>query len=327
MNVPKNYESVLTIKDTLVAIKKLKQKFESVLSCNLNLTCVSGPLFVKKSCRINDTLDGVEKPVLFDSHGIDSPLEIVTSLAKWKRMAVSKYNFQLGEGLYVDMNAIRKGEQLDNLHSIRVDQYDWEKVIGCEQRTIEFLKQEVKIIYESILLTEEFIAGEYPELGAGGSLAKNIYFITNQKLQELYPLLFPKEREDAICKIYGSVCVMQIGVSDCRSPEYDSWTKNCDILVYSNLLNCAIELSSMGIRVDAHELKTQLRIYGFEGTASSDYHRLILDGKSLCTIGGGIGQSRLAMLLLKKCHIGEVQASIWDDETVHLCEKNNIHLL
>lgn len=331
--IPQNYKTTLGLKATEVAIKKLKDYFEKELSHKLNLTRVSAPLFVERNSGINDDLNGVERPVAFDiKEDKNTEVEIIHSLAKWKRMALSTYGFKIGEGLYTDMNAIRRDEDLDNLHSIYVDQWDWEKIISKDQRHKDTLKNVVTSIYEAFKNTEKYIHSEYEEIKP--ILPEKIHFITSQELEDMYPTLTTKEREDAICKDKGAVFLMEIGGAlnsgephDGRSPDYDDWTLNGDFLFYYPVLDRAMELSSMGIRVDEDALERQLKIRGFENRKNFDFHQMLLQGKLPYTIGGGIGQSRICMFFLRKAHIGEVQSSFWGDEILSFCKKNNIQLL
>ncbi|MFL0247482.1 aspartate--ammonia ligase [Candidatus Clostridium stratigraminis] len=331
--LPKGYSSLLNIRETEVAIKKVKDYFEKSLSEALNLTRVSAPLFVERGTGINDNLNGVERPVVFDAKEIpDSDVEIIHSLAKWKRMALYKYGFLPEEGLYTDMNAIRRDEDMDNLHSIYVDQWDWEKVLIKEDRTIEKLKEIVRTIYEVFKETESYVNSEYSEIEK--VLPEELFFITSQELEDLYPDKISKEREDLICKEKGAVFVMQIGGElksgekhDGRSPDYDDWTLNGDILFWYPLLNRAIELSSMGIRVDEGALTRQLKLAHCEDRKELEFHQLLLNKKLPYTIGGGIGQSRICMYFLRKAHVGEVQASIWPHAMITECHEAGIQLL
>lgn len=333
LSIPVDYNTKLGLMETEIAIKKLKDLFERRLSEELNLMRVSAPLFVSKETGLNDNLNGVERPVSFDIKAIEgAEMEIVHSLAKWKRMALYRYGFNCGKGLYTDMNAIRRDEDLDNLHSVYVDQWDWEKVITKEDRNIENLKGIVKGIYRAFKDTEEYVHSIYPFLSK--ILPDDIYFITSQELEDLYPKLTPKGREDKICKDKGAVFVMQIGGElksgekhDGRAPDYDDWTLNGDILFWYPVLERSFELSSMGIRVDEEALKKQLKIAGCEERKKLEFHRLLLEGKLPYTVGGGIGQSRICMFFLRKAHIGEVQAGIWSEDTIERCEKANIVLL
>jgi aspartate--ammonia ligase len=333
LTLPQGYKPQLSIRETEVAIKKIKDCFENALSKELNLTRVSAPLFVRSGRGINDNLNGVERPVSFDAMVIkDSNLEIIQSLAKWKRMALQRYGFNVGEGLYTDMNAIRRDEELDNLHSIYVDQWDWEKVITKEARTEKTLFDTVKAIYKVFKETEEYVSSIYPHLQK--SLPEEISFISTQELEDMYPDFTPKERECAIAKARGAVFITKIGGKlasgikhDGRSPDYDDWTLNGDIIFWYPLLNREIELSSMGIRVDEAALLQQLSEAGCEDRKSLEYHSLLLDGKLPYTIGGGIGQSRICMFFLRCAHIGEVQASVWSEEMLEECSISGITLL
>lgn len=332
--IPENYKSNLSLLETEIAIKKVKDFFENKLAETLNLTRVSAPLLLENSSGLNDNLNGIERPVSFDMLAIkDSEIEIVHSLAKWKRFALHRYNFQPGYGLYTDMNAIRRDEELDNLHSIYVDQWDWEKVITKEERTVDTLKSTVKKIFSVFKATEDFVSKQYPSI-EGNILPQEITFITSQELEDLYPNLTPKERENAICKKYKAVFIQGIGdilksgeKHDGRSPDYDDWTLNGDILFYDPLFDSAIELSSMGIRVDKEALISQLKKANCEDRCTLPFHKALLEDKLPLTMGGGIGQSRICMYFLRKAHIGEVQASIWDEYTHKKCEEAGIELL
>jgi len=331
--IPKGYQPYLDVRETEIAIKKIKDYFERALAQKLNLIRVSAPLFVSPESGMNDNLNGVERPVSFDVKAIGGKeVEIVHSLAKWKRMVLYRYGFQVGEGIYTDMNAIRRDEDLDNLHSIYVDQWDWEKIILKEDRNMDYLKKVVKDIYRVFKSTEDFVCAEYPQIEK--ILPEEISFITTQELEDRYPDLTPKEREDAIAKEKGAVFIMQIGGKlksgmkhDGRAPDYDDWMLNGDIIFWNPVLEGAYELSSMGIRVDEEALERQLKIAGCEERKNLEYHRLLLERKLPYTIGGGIGQSRICMFFLRKAHIGEVQASIWPQEMIEACEKANIFLL
>jgi aspartate--ammonia ligase len=327
------YTSKLALLQTEVAIKKTKDYFESSLAEALNLTRVSAPILLKSGKGLNDDLNGVERMVSFEALDIkNANIEIVQSLAKWKRMALARYGFSLEEGLYTDMNAIRRDEVLDHLHSIYVDQWDWEKIITKEQRKLQTLKMEVQKIYQVFKNTENYLYELYPVLEP--VLPEEIHFITTQELETKYPDLSPKEREDSIAKEYGAVFIMQIGGQllsgekhDGRSPDYDDWSLNGDIIFWYPLLEQAVEVSSMGIRVDEEALKKQLKISKTEERMSLEYHQAILNRELPYTIGGGIGQSRICMFFLKKIHIGEVQVSVWNDEIIENCRKENIILL
>lgn len=331
--LPKNYDPHLTIRQTQEAIKYIRDTFQKEFGREMNLERISAPLFVEKSSGLNDDLNGVERPVSFDIAGIrDETVEVVQSLAKWKRMALHKYRFQVGEGLYTNMNAIRRDEELDNLHSCYVDQWDWEKVISKEDRNLDTLMDTVKHIFKIIKHMQHEIWYKYPQ--AVKHLPKDIFFITSQELEDLYPDNTPKERENLITKEHGCVFLMQIGDKlssgqrhDGRAPDYDDWTLNGDILFWFEHLNCALEISSMGIRVDEKSLEEQLKKAGCEDRKNLPYHKMLLNGELPYTIGGGIGQSRLCMLLLDRAHVGEVQASVWPEDMRKVCEQHNIMLL
>lgn len=330
--IPKGYKSKLDLMETQIAIKVLKDKFEKELSRKLNLMRVSAPLFVKKSTGLNDDLNGVERPVGFDMLDTGYYAEIVQSLAKWKRMALSNYGVGVGKGIYTDMNAIRRDEELDNIHSIYVDQWDWEKVILEEDRVLETLISIVKDIYEVFKITSYKMNYEFPKIAT--ELPKEIHFVTSQELLDRYPDKNPKEREYLIAKEYGAVFIMQIGkflsngeMHDGRASDYDDWELNGDILFYYDVLDIALELSSMGIRVNAESLLNQVKIRKEEHKLEFDFQKSVLNNELPFTVGGGIGQSRICMFFLHKAHIGEVQASIWDDETIRICRENNIDLL
>ena len=330
--LPSGYKPLLDIRQTQVAIKKVKDFFERDLAIQLNLTRVSAPLFVRSDSGLNDTLNGVERPVAFDIKDMDSDVEIVQSLAKWKRRALKDYGFKPGEGLYADMNAIRRDEDTDNLHSVFVDQWDWEKIITPEQRNVDTLKRTVRAIYRSLRHTETYIAEEYDFVGK--FLPDEISFITTQELEDLYPDLTPKQREDEICKKKGVVFLMQIGKilksgikHDGRAPDYDDWELNGDILYWNEVLGHAFEISSMGIRVDPKSLDSQLTIAGCDDRRALPFHKMLLNGELPLTMGGGIGQSRLCMLLIGTAHIGEVQVSLWDEVTRKTCEDAGVMLL
>ncbi len=332
VKVPQGYTPVLNIRQTEVAIKKVKDFFERDLAIQLNLTRVSAPLFVDAESGLNDNLNGVERPVAFDIRGMSGNNEIVQSLAKWKRLALKEYGFVAGEGLYTDMNAIRRDEDTDNIHSVLVDQWDWEKVITAEQRTEDTLKRAVKQIYTSLKHTENYITDDYDFIGK--LLPEKIVFITSQELEDEYPGLSAKEREYQAVKKHGAIFLMKIGGKlksgnkhDGRAPDYDDWELNGDIIVYYPILDIALELSSMGIRVDAEALKKQLELSGCEDRASLPFHKQLLENKLPLTMGGGIGQSRMCMFFLRKAHIGEVQSSRWEDEDMRICQENDIHLL
>ncbi|TYQ16119.1 UNVERIFIED_CONTAM: aspartate-ammonia ligase [Acetivibrio alkalicellulosi] len=331
--IPSSYNPILSVRETETSIKMIKDFFESKLAKNLNLGRVSAPLFVRPESGMNDNLNGVERPVAFDVKSIgENIVEVVHSLAKWKRMALARYDFHVGEGLYTDMNAIRRDEDVDNLHSIYVDQWDWELVIRKEERTIDTLKKIVINVYEAIKKTEEYICGIYPDIQK--ILPEEISFITTQELEDRYPSLSPKEREDEISKEKKAVFIMKIGGvlnsgirHDGRAPDYDDWSLNGDIILWYPVLDRSFEISSMGIRVDEKSLIEQLQEANCEDRKQLKFHKELLEGKLPYTVGGGIGQSRLCMYLLKKAHIGEVQASIWPDSMIETCEKANIKLL
>lgn len=331
--VPENYKSVLNLYNTQIGIKTVKDFFQNSLSKNLNLLRVTAPLFVKPESGLNDNLNGFERPVSFGikEHN-DEEAEIVHSLAKWKRYALKKYGFSKGEGLYTDMNAIRRDEDTDNTHSIYVDQWDWEKIIGKEERNIDTLKETVKAIYKSLKNTEKYMAIQYDYIEE--ILPKEIFFITSQELLDMYPDKTPKEREYLICKEKGAVFLMQIGGElsngekhDGRAPDYDDWSLNGDILVYYPVLGIALELSSMGIRVDEDSLLQQLNITNCNDCKNMPFQKAILDKELPYTIGGGIGQSRLCMFFLRKAHIGEVQSSLWPHKMLEEAEKIGLQIL
>jgi len=328
----KDYNSVLDLKNTEIAIKIVKDNFERNLANNLNLLRVSAPLFVQPQTGLNDNLNGYEKAVSFEVNETKATLEIVQSLAKWKRYALKKYNFEEGNGLYTDMNAIRPFEELDNMHSLYVDQWDWEKVINVSNRNKNFLKETVKKIYEALKETEATISKTYPELHQ--ELSDDITFLTTTELEKMYPDLNPRERENKICEKYGSVFLMEIGHKlkngaphDGRAADYDDWNLNGDILIWYEPLKIAFELSSMGIRVSEESLVKQLKEKNEEYKLELPYHKAIINKELPYTIGGGIGQSRMCMFMLKKVHIGEVQSSYWSDEDLKIFAKHNINLL
>ena len=330
-SIPTNYKSLLTLRETEIAIKKVKDFFERQLAVELNLTRVSAPIFVESNSGLNDNLNGFERPVKFTVNNGEE-LEIVHSLAKWKRMALKTYKFNIHEGLYTDMNAIRRDEELDNIHSMFVDQWDWELIIDKSERTEYVLKKTVKSIYRALRHTEIFISSEYPFIGR--ILPEEIEFITTQELEDMYPSLSPKEREYAICKDKKAVFLMKIGDTlnsgikhDNRAPDYDDWSLNGDILVYYPILDIALELSSMGIRVDEDAMLRQLEFTNSQNRAELPFHSALLKGQLPYTIGGGIGQSRMCMFFLRKAHIGEVQSSFWTKEEHQLCQSLDINLL
>ncbi len=330
--LPAIYLNKLDIKETELAIKIVKDTFERELAQNLRLQRVSAPLFVRPETGLNDDLNGVERPVQFDIADLGADVQIVHSLAKWKRLALQRYGFAPDTGLYTDMNAIRRDEELDNLHSVYVDQWDWEMVITDAERTLDTLKATVRKILFALRCTQDTLHQKFSFLRK--VIPEDIYFITSQELEDRFPLLTPKQREDAIAKQYGAVCIMQIGGKlksgqkhDGRAPDYDDWQLNGDILIWYPVLDRAIEISSMGIRVNAESLTRQLKEACCEDRCSLPFHKMLLDGRLPLTMGGGIGQSRICMLLLEKAHIGEVQASVWPDEMIQQCEANGIHLL
>jgi len=332
LTIPKGYKSSLSLYDTQSAIGKIKKIFEEKLSNALNLKRVSAPLFVLANTGINDDLNGIERPVEFSVKETGAKAQVVQSLAKWKRLALYKYGFPVGEGLYTDMNAIRPDEEMDNLHSIYVDQWDWEKVIDRSTRNFETLKSTVTKIVGAICDTLDELKKLYPVISL--SLSRDVSFVTTQELEDMYPSLSPKERENAYLKEHKTAFIMQIGdllksgiKHDGRAPDYDDWKLNGDIVFWNDILGCAFEVSSMGIRVDTESLDEQLTKAGCDDRRSLQFHKMLLDGELPLTMGGGIGQSRLCMLLLEKAHIGEVQVSIWDDDTISGCNSAGIKLL
>lgn len=330
--VPAGYTPDIDLKETQIAIKVVKDFFQKELTKQLNLTRVSAPLFVTPESGLNDNLNGVERPVAFDIKEGGRKAEIVHSLAKWKRYALKQYGFQPGEGLYTDMNAIRRDEELDNLHSVYVDQWDWEKVITKEQRTETYLRETVTTIYNAIKNLGDYVNRLYRNIQT--EIPNEIFFITTQELEDMYPDKTPKEREDAITKEHGAVFIMKIGGQlasgqkhDGRSPDYDDWELNGDIILWNEVLDRAFEISSMGIRVDADAMKRQLAQAGCPERAELPFQKAILNDELPYTIGGGIGQSRLCMYFLRKAHIGEVQASVWPQEMIDKCAAHHIYLL
>lgn len=331
--IPKDYHSELNLHDTQIAIKTVKDFFQNLLSQRLNLSRVSAPLFVDPDSGLNDNLNGVERPVTFDikeQNGREA--EVVQSLAKWKRYALKKYGFSYGEGLYTDMNAIRRDEITDNIHSIFVDQWDWEKIIKKDERTIATLMDTVKVVYKCLRKTEKYMAIQYDYIEE--ILPHDIFFVTTQELADMFPDNTPKEREYYIAKAKGAVCIMQIGDvlengerHDGRAPDYDDWSLNADIVVYYPVLDIALELSSMGIRVDKKALLSQLKKAGCEERKNLPFQKAIINEELPYTIGGGIGQSRICMFFLRKAHIGEVQSSLWPEDMIAQCEENGIQLL
>ena len=332
VTIPTGYRSSLSLYETQEAIDLIKSTFEGYLCNALNLKRVSAPLFVEGGSGLNDDLNGVERPVDFTVKETGTKAQVVHSLAKWKRLALAEYGFPLGEGLYTDMNAIRRDEELDNLHSIYVDQWDWEKVIYQKDRTLETLKDAMRRIVTAVCGTLDFLKWKYPQLPV--ELCRDISFVTTQELEDMYPDLTPKERENAYLKEHRTAGILQIGKvlksgqkHDGRAPDYDDWEMNGDIMFYNDLLGCAFELSSMGVRVSPESLRAQLKAAGCEERARLPFHKVLLEGRLPYTMGGGIGQSRMCMLLLGKAHIGEVQSSFWDEATKEACKKAGITLL
>ncbi len=330
--VPKNYNPVLDLRDTEIAIKLVKDFFEQELARALNLTRVSAPIMVTPESGLNDNLNGVERPVSFDVLETGRQVEIVHSLAKWKRQALKTYGFHMGEGLYTDMNAIRRDEITDNIHSIFVDQWDWERIMAPDQRNEAFLRDIVEKIYLTLRKTEGYVCAHYPHIKP--ELPDHITFVTTQELEDRFPNLSAKEREYQAAREYGAVFLMQVGGAlrsgqphDGRAPDYDDWNLNGDILLYDPLLDISLEVSSMGIRVDPEALKRQLKIRGCEERANLPFQKALLAGELPQTIGGGIGQSRMCVYFLRKAHVGEVQASLWPDDVVEACREGNIPLL
>ena len=331
--LPQGYRSALDVKSTQGAIKQVKDYFERQLLKQLNLTRVSAPLFVRPESGLNDNLNGYERPVSFDvkeQAGVN--LEIVHSLAKWKRFALKEYGFSYGEGLYTDMSAIRRDEDTDNIHSIYVDQWDWEKIILKDERNIETLKSTVRRVYQALKETEHYIADKYDYIEE--ILPEEISFVTTQELENMYPNDTPKDREKKIAKIKGAVFIMQIGgvlasgeKHDGRAPDYDDWQLNGDIIVYYPVLDIGLELSSMGIRVDEDALVKQLKISGCEDRKELPFQKALLNHELPYTIGGGIGQSRICMFFLRKAHIGEVQSSVWPEAVIEQAKKDGLAIL
>ena len=330
---PKDYQSGLNLYDTQVAIKRVKDFFQTLLAERLNLLRVSAPLMVDPKSGLNDNLNGVERPVSFDiRHQDGREAEIVHSLAKWKRYALKKYGFSAGEGLYTDMSAIRRDEEPDNIHSIYVDQWDWEKIITREQRSLDTLEDVVRTVYKVLRKTEKYMSIHYDYIEE--ILPHDIFFVTTGELEEMFPDNTPKEREYYIAKAKGAVCIMQIGGAlgngkphDGRAPDYDDWALNADIIVYYPVLDIALELSSMGIRVDREALLRQLEAAGCMERAQLPFHQAVIHEEVPFTIGGGIGQSRICMFFLRKAHIGEVQCSLWPEDVMAAAEERGIKLL
>ena len=333
--IPEGYVSLLNIYDTQKAISLLKRLFEDRLGALLNLSRVSAPLFVAENSGLNDNLNGYERPVSFDILRSDTKGEVVQSLAKWKRMALKRYGFYPGKGIVADMDAIRRDEdELDNLHSVYVDQWDWEKVILSENRNIDYLKATVLDIVQAICDTQDTMQAIYPQLQHLGKLSRSVSFISSQALEDMYPDLTPKQRENRYTKEHKTVFIIGIGAPlksgkphDGRAPDYDDWELNGDILFWDDVLDCSIELSSMGIRVSPESMDRQLKAANCDDRRALPYHKALLNGELPLTIGGGIGQSRLSMLLLGKAHIGEVQASVWDEDTIEICKKAGVIIL
>ena len=332
--IPEGYRSLLSLYETQKAISLLKRLFEDRLAGALRLHRVSAPLFVSASSGLNDDLNGVERPVSFEINRVEDTAQVVHSLAKWKRMALKRYDFQPGEGLYTDMNAIRRDEELDALHSAYVDQWDWEKIITREDRNVAYLQQTVKSIVQALADTQYFLRSVFPQLSVLPRMSTEVTFVSSQELEDLYPALTPKERENAFVKDHPVTFLMGIGGKlhsgkphDGRAPDYDDWDLNGDLLFWNEPLQCSYELSSMGLRVSPESMDKQLTMAGCDDRRALPFHKAVLAGELPYTIGGGIGQSRLCMLLLGSVHIGEVQASVWDAETRSACEKAGIPLL
>ncbi|MBQ7934063.1 MAG: aspartate--ammonia ligase [Lachnospiraceae bacterium] len=332
LNIPKGYKSELNLYQTQVAIKTIKDVFQDLLAERLHLLRVSAPLFVDPASGLNDNLNGIERPVRFDIKQSGKEAEIVQSLAKWKRFALQKYGFEPGDGLYTDMSAIRRDEVVDNIHSIYVDQWDWEKIITKEERTLDTLKSTVRDVYKVLRKTEKYMAIHFDYIEE--ILPHDIFFVTTRELEEMFPNYTPKEREYYISKAKGAVCIMQIGDKlesgephDGRAPDYDDWSMNADIVVYYPVLDIALELSSMGVRVDRDALLSQLEKAGCNDRKELPFHQAVINDEVPYTIGGGIGQSRICMFFLRKAHIGEVQCSLWPDELLQEAAEKGIELL
>ena len=330
--IPQDYHTPLSVYEMQRAIEFIKSNFQVNLSNALNLRRVSAPLFVDENSGLNDNLNGVERPVSFDIPDVGVNAQVVHSLAKWKRLALKRYQFNVGKGLFTDMNAIRRDEEVDNLHSVYVDQWDWEKVISVDDRNVAYLKRTVRDIVAAVSETSSALNVAFPSLRT--KLPSEVFFITTQELEDLYPDLTPKQREDEICKKKGVVFLMQIGKilksgikHDGRAPDYDDWELNGDILYWNDVLGHAFEISSMGIRVDPKSLDSQLTIAGCDDRRTLPFHKMLLAGELPLTMGGGIGQSRLCMLLIGTAHIGEVQVSLWDEATRKACEEAGVMLL
>ena len=332
ITIPSSYKPKLSVYETQKAIDYIKRTFQMNLAIELNLRRVSAPLFVRENSGLNDNLNGMERPVKFDVPAVGEYAEVVHSLAKWKRLALKRYDFFVGKGIYTDMNAIRRDEELDNIHSVYVDQWDWEKVIDRSMRNEEYLRLVVKKIVAALVATNNAVRYEFNQLEC--NITPEVSFITTQELEDLYPDKTPKERENLYVREHHTTFLMKIGGAlrsgkphDGRAPDYDDWELNGDILIWNEVLGTAFEISSMGIRVDAESLARQLKIAGCEERAALPFHKMLLNDELPLTIGGGIGQSRLCMLLMQTAHIGEVQVSVWDDNTVRECEKAGIMLL
>ncbi len=330
--IPSGYKPTLDAYDTQRAIAYIKQTFQEEFSGALNLKRVSAPLFVTENSGLNDNLNGYERAVSFDIPAVGTDAQVVHSLAKWKRLALKRYHFTVGNGLYTDMNAIRRDESLDNIHSIYVDQWDWEKIITAQNRNLDYLKLIVRSIVTAICNTNDRLHVRFPQLQV--NLGREVSFITSQELEDLYPEMTGSERERAYVKEHPTACIMQIGGKlksgkphDGRAPDYDDWNLNCDIFFWDEVLNRQLEISSMGIRVDAESLDRQLTVSGCDSRRELPFHQMLLNGQLPLTIGGGIGQSRLCLLMLGCAHIGEVQSSVWDQDTLDACEKAGIPLL
>ena len=330
--IPAGYKPVLDAYDTQRAIAYIKQTFQDEFAGALNLKRVSAPLFVTENSGLNDNLNGYERPVSFDVPAVGADAQVVHSLAKWKRLALKRYRFTIGNGLYTDMNAIRRDEELDNIHSIYVDQWDWEKVITRENRNLDYLKLIVRSVVRAICNTNDRLHVRYPQLRV--DLDPEVSFVTTQELEDMYPDLTGSQRENAYLKEHHTACIMQIGGAlrsgkrhDGRAPDYDDWNLNCDIFFWDEVLGRGLEISSMGIRVDEESLSRQLSLAGCDDRRELPFHKMLLAGELPLTIGGGIGQSRLCMLMMGCAHIGEVQASVWDEETVRLCAEAGVPLL
>ena len=330
--IPEGYRPPLSVYEMQRAIEFIKSNFQVNLGSALNLRRVSAPLFVDEGSGLNDNLNGVERPVGFDIPDVGANAQVVHSLAKWKRLALSRYQFSEGKGLFTDMDAIRRDEEVDNLHSVYVDQWDWEKVISREDRNVDYLKRTVRDIVGAICETNDALHVAFPSLHT--RLSRDVYFITTQELEDRYPDLTPRQRENAILREHPTVFLMQIGGKlrsgkphDGRAPDYDDWALNGDIMMWNPVLECAFELSSMGIRVDEQSLDRQLTLAGCDDRRELPFHKMLLSGRLPLTMGGGIGQSRLCMLMIGTCHIGEVQCSLWDAATRSACEQAGIMLL